>query len=337
MRLGILGATGLVGERFLKELECFESPIQELRLFSRSKKEILFQGQALKTQAPSLEGFQGLDVCFFSAGKSTSLEWAKRVCKQGVIVIDNSSAFRGDPGVLLVVPEVNGSQLSFKPQIISNPNCSTIQLVMALSPLDKAFGVKRVRVVSLQSMSGAGRDSVQKLKEDTKSILKGETSYKTEDLRSGFNMIPYIGSIMNNGFCEEEMKIHNETRRILGIQDLDISAFTIRTPTLNSHSEVCWVELKNPPQERSEIRKVLDQFPGVTVTDQIPHGRQASGEKEVFVGRIHRDLAPSKAWILWIVADNLLKGASLNGLQILKRLIEISNRKASGVLKEYRG
>ena len=326
MRLGVVGATGLVGQKFLEILIPLQNEIKELRLFSRSKKDCYFNGQNFQTKVLKENCFQGLDICFFSAGKEVSQEWCPQAEKERVIVIDNSSAFRRDVDKLLVVPEINGNLLNYKPQIISNPNCSTIQLVMALHPLHESFGLEEVRVVSLQSISGAGNTALQKLQEDSLSILESKKTYNQEEMDIAFNCVPCIGSIGSDGFCEEETKIISESKKIMKNPNLKISAFTVRVPTLNSHGEIIWFSLKNPPSCVEDIEKVLAPYVEVYKSGNdtlLPHGRQASGKDSVFVGRIHRDGLSEKSWVMWLVADNLLKGASLNSLQIAQKLWNI--------------
>ena len=341
MKLGAVGATGLVGQSFLKLLASpsfagFAKQIRELRLFSRKRRELVFQGKTLET-APLAKGvFEGLDIVFFSAGSAVSREWAGRAVLEGATAIDNSSAFRRDRAVPLIVPEVNGRLIQKQgPQLLSNPNCSTIQLTAALSPLHKAFGLQSVRVVSFQASSGAGKAALAGLKEESLNILKGELSYETERPSPAFNCLPYIGDISEeSGVSEEESKIMLETKKILEIPDLKISAFTVRVPAFNSHGEAVFVTLKNPPASKEEIRAVFKDRPGLRLErpDRL-HGRHASGKEDVFVGRIHKSAAAEGEWIMWIAADNLLKGAALNGLQIAETVM----RQKTGILREKDG
>ena len=324
MKLGVVGASGLVGQAFLKLLEKSNFHLEELRLFSQSQKKIKFQNKTLISTPIQAESFKDLDICFFSAGSSVSKQWAQKAVEAGSIVVDNSSAFRQASSSPLIVPEVNGNILEYKPQIIANPNCSTIQLVMVLGPLQK-LGLKKVRVVSLQSISGAGRQALNQLKTTSQQVLNQETTYKTTEPEYAFNCLPLIGELGENGFCEEEMKIHHESRKILGLKDLDISAFTVRVPTLNSHSIVCSLDLDKEVTQK-DLETILSQAQGVKLVTKdtgFPHGRHATEEAEVFVGRIHQDLNSKTSWFLWIVADNLLKGASLNSLQITEKLVRI--------------
>ena len=333
MKLGIVGATGLVGQRFLKLLARLPVSFEELRLFSRSKASLSFNKRSLHTQPLTPEGFKGLDICFFSAGADVSRQWAEEAVKQKVIVIDNSSAFRGEPAIPLVVPEINGHLLKYTPQIIANPNCTTIQLVTVLAPLQKAFQLKNIRVASLQAISGAGKKALESLKEESQAILSGRESYEKDDLSAAFNCMPYIGAINDRGFCEEEEKIMTESKKILELPDLKISAFTLRVPTLNSHGLAVWLSFHKPPASLQEFKKALSGMRQIKIQEEgksPPHGRQASGRDAVFVGRIRPDPVEDKGWIFWIVADNLLKGASLNGLQIAEKLLNLKKETAHG-------
>lgn len=324
MNLGIVGATGLVGQVFLsllKEKPGF--PVKELRLFSRTSKSVSFLGQKISTKRLGPECFKGLDICFFSAGEEVSRTWAPQAKDQGVIVIDNSSAFRSDPDKLLIVPEINASLLSFKAQILSNPNCSTIQLVLALKALEEAFGLKSVHVTSLQSISGAGSQVVEDFRKESLEILEEKSPYEKEEATYAFNCVPYIGEIGPQGFCKEEMKIMTESKKILNLPHLPISAWTVRVPSLNSHAEVIGFSLKKPVSSKEEVEKALSSY--VQVLDPPPHPRQAAGKKPVFVGRVHKDSFGENSWLMWLVADNLLKGAAWNGLQIAEELWKIKN------------
>ena len=297
-----------------------------MRLFARSQKDVVFRGETLQTQVLKEGAFKGLDMCFFSAGAEVSRQWAMQAVLEGVIVIDNSSAFRQDPEIPLVVPEVNGHLLKDKPQIIANPNCSTIQLVAAMAPIHKAFGLKNLRAVSLQSVSGAGKKALEELKRESREILNDPGLYENEKPSFAFNCIPYIGAISDEGFCEEELKIISETKKIMNLPQLKVSAFTIRVPSLNSHGEVVWFSTETSPASAEELGAVYKGNSSVIwQKESPPHGRNASGKGEVFVGRIHKDLGSENSWIMWIVADNLLKGASLNGWQIAEKLWQLKS------------
>lgn len=334
LRIGIVGATGMVGTEFLKIFDETKFPIEELRLFaSQASKDstIPFREKDIKLQVLEKNCFDGLDLVLFSSGDDISKEWGPEAIKSGAMVVDNSAAFRMNPEVPLVVPEVNGHILDStkKPYIIANPNCSTIQLVVALQPLSKAFGIQKVNVASYQSVSGAGKEAVEELKEQARAILN-DTQLPEKKIfphQIGFNNIPQIGSFDESGFCSEEKKIMQETRKIMNLPDLKISAFTVRTPTLNSHSEVAWVTL-NEETTKEEILKVLKAAPGLVIDDNLqsqryPTAAEVNGQDPVYVGRIHKDLNDPKTWIFWVVADNIRKGAALNAIQIAEQLFEI--------------
>ena len=325
MRWGIVGGTGLVGQSFLRLLEKESSSfIREIRLFSRTRKSCFFAGKKIQTKILSSTEFKGLDMIFFSAGSGVSREWAPQAVQKGAIVIDNSSAFRADPDKLLIVPEINSHLLKYRAQIISNPNCSTIQLSLALKALHEAFGLLSAQVVSLQSISGAGRQALQDLKQESQDILSQKKPYEQEKISHAFNCVPYIGPMDKGGFCEEEIKIMTESKKILNLPHLKISAWTVRVPCLNSHSQTLRCSLGKTPSSKAELEEALSPY--VQVLDPPPHARQSSGKTGVFAGRIHKDSFEKNSWLMWLTADNLLKGASFNGLQIAKKLLEIKNR-----------
>lgn len=324
MKIGIVGATGLVGQNFLKLLAASNTAISELRLFSRSQKTVSFKGETLKTHSLKEGVFRGLDICFFSAGGEVSRKWADQAVSEEVIVIDNSSAFRRHSDIPLIVPEVNGHLLNYKPQIIANPNCSTIQLVSAMNPIHKAFGLQTLRVVSLQAVSGAGKEALRKLKKESLDVLNGTLPYENENTSLAFNCVPYIGKVSEQGFAEEEEKIIFETKKIMSLPQLKVAAFTLRVPAFNSHGEVVWFSLSSSPSNAEELGAVYKKRPEVLwEKHSFPDGRKASGKEEVFVGRIHKDPVSENSWIMWVVADNLLKGAALNGWEIAKKLWEM--------------
>jgi aspartate-semialdehyde dehydrogenase len=338
LNVGVVGATGLVGKEFLKMLEERKFPVQELRLFAGPKSEgstIEFRGRSHKVQVLSDGCFRGLHVVFFSAGGPISKEWAPKAVKEGAHAVDNSSAYRMSPDVALVVPEVNGHLLPppKKPALIANPNCSTIQLVAVLNPLKEKFGLKEVRVASYQSVSGAGKEGVEELKAQSKEVLTTNTSmtdlkYSVFPHPIAFNTIPQIGEFDSSGYSEEENKIMNETKKILNDHDLRVSAFAVRVPTLNGHSEAVWVTLKESAT-RDAILKVLRPAPGVEVVDDPQNSRYplnitASGRDPVYVGRIRQDPADPRTWLFWIAADNIRKGAALNGIQIAEQVFDLN-------------
>ena len=339
INVGVVGATGAVGEVFLELLEERDFPVGELRLFASEQS----SGRSLKCKGAEYpvsglsEGcFDGLDLVFFSSGDEISLEWAPKAVKSGAMAVDNSASFRMNSDFPLVVPEVNGDLLPKRgsPTIIANPNCSTIQLVVALAPLAKRFGLENVRVASYQSVSGAGRAGIEELFSSTRASLEGdeiETS-STFPAPIAFNCVPQIGRFDDDGFCTEEVKIMNETRKILRLPNLPVSAFTVRVPTLNGHAEAVWATLAKENLSRAEIESAFESADGISLTSAkspakgpaYPTQRLASGRDPVYVGRVHRDRYDSRTWLMWVVADNLRKGAALNGIQIAERIFDLN-------------
>lgn len=328
LKVGVVGATGMVGQTFMNILAERNFPIEELRPFASENslgKKIELQGKAWPVQVLKEGCFDGLDLVFFSSGDDISKEWAPKAVKAGAFAVDNSAAFRMDPDTVLVVPEVNGDLVTkdSKPQIIANPNCSTIQLVVALKPLLDKFGLEEVRVSTYQAVSGAGQGGYDELLEQTRDY-ENPTQPQVFPHNILFNCIPQIGSFNDEGFCSEEVKIMKETRKILGQEKLKVSAFTVRIPALNSHSESVWVTL-NKNVSREQVLAALEGFEGIVVQDNpkqsiYPLARDASGKDPVYVGRIHRDPENPQLWLMWVVSDNIRKGAALNGIQIAEKI-----------------
>lgn len=321
MKVGIVGASGVVGRTFLQLIQERNFPVSHLKLFASSRnvgKSLSFRSEQLLLEPLSESGFHGMDLVFFSAGESISYEWALKAVEAGAVVIDNSAAFRMQAEVPLVVPEINASLLpKNQAGIIANPNCSTIQLALALHPLQQAFGLESVCVASYQSISGAGYHALEQFKEDSIQLLKEEpVSESISKNSSAFNCIPQIGFLNDSGFSTEELKIMQETRKILNLPDLDISATAVRTPTFNGHCEAVWVVLKKSP-EIQEVLTVLVKQKGLQVVREntLPSQRFVDGWDDVYIGRLRR-INNSRTWMMWIAADNLRKGAALNGLQI---------------------
>lgn len=310
LNVGVVGATGLVGSAFLQLIEQRSFPFKKLKLFASDR------SAGDKIEVLKENCFDDLDVVFFATSDDLSRQWAPKAVASGAVVIDNSAAFRMSPDHKLVVPEINGYLLKEKkPEIIANPNCSTVQLVMCLAPLDKAFGVSEVRVASYQSVSGAGKAAQEELKVATKAFLNNEKFEPKEFLHPiAFNSIPQIGSLDQEGFSTEESKVNRETKKILARPDLKVSAFTVRVPTLNGHAEAIWVTLKKDVT-KDKIVECLKGFSGVKVHQDYPMVRM-NCDDFVHVGRIHKDIDFENTWLMWIVSDNLLKGAALNGIQI---------------------
>lgn len=332
LKVGVVGATGMVGKSFMQTMEDRKFPIAELKPFASEAslgKSIRLLGQDYPLQILKPGCFEGLDLVFFSSGDEISKEWAPQAEKAGAWAVDNSAAFRMDERYPLVVPEVNGDLLkTARPTIIANPNCSTIQLVVALNPLLQSFGLDSVRVASYQAVSGAGQAAYDELLSQVK-VDDGTQELKAQNFAHpiAFNCIPQIGSFNELGFSSEEMKIMKETPKILRAPEVRVSAFTVRVPVLNAHAEAVWVTLKKDIS-REEFLAALQKAPGLVIQDEpqksiYPMPRNASGKDPVYVGRIHQDLHDRKTWILWVVADNIRKGAALNGLQIAERIFDI--------------
>lgn len=329
--IGIVGATGMVGEVFLELLVERNFPVGKLKLFASEKSAGLtrkFAGKDIAIEALSEGCFDGLQLVFFSSGDDISKEWAPRAVAAGAHAVDNSAAFRMDPEKLLIVPEVNGHLLDqlTAPALIANPNCSTIQLVVALKPLHQDFGLDSVHVATYQAVSGAGKAGQEELSKQLDSWEPGQVTPAAQTFphRIALNCIPEIGSFQPNGFCSEEIKIMKETKKILGDSSFRVSAFTVRVPVWNSHSEAAWVRLKKTPS-RIDVLRSLESQEGLIIQDNpqshiYPLASTSDGKGPVYVGRIHQDPEDAQTWLMWIVADNLRKGAALNGLQIAERL-----------------
>lgn len=333
LKVGVVGATGMVGTAFMNLLDERQFPLKELRPFASENS----QGKKIKVQHREwpvriLEAgcFEGLDLVFFSSGDDISKEWAPKAAAAGAYAVDNSAAFRMDPNTPLVVPEVNGHVLrkADGPCVIANPNCSTIQLVVALKPLADRFGLEEVRVSTYQAVSGAGQAAYDELIGQVQDYRNPEPTPKNFPHPIIFNVIPQIGSFDDNGFCSEEVKIMKETRKILEMPKLKVSAFTVRVPALNAHSEAVWFTLGREAS-LAEVRQAIATFPGLVLQDEprqssYPMPRDVSGEDPVYVGRIHRDPEDPRLWMMWVVSDNIRKGAALNGIQIAERIFDIS-------------
>ena len=323
MQIAIVGATGLVGSSFLQLMEEERFFPEKLRLFAGKKslgKTLRFHSQDWPVELLSKGCFQNTDIAFFSAGGEVSRQWARQAVEEGALVIDNSSAFRMEKEIPLIVPEVNGSTLNASHRLIANPNCSTIQMALVLHPLQKAFGLDSVQVSTYQSASGAGASKMNLLKEQTAMALKNNVLHN----ETAFNCTPAIGEIDENGYCVEEIKMQEETKKILNLPQLSISAFTVRVPTLVSHGEALWVRLKNSPH-RKELIQTLKAQEGLAVMESVkefPTNQTSSGKNKVYAGRIHQNPQDPKQWLIWVTADNVRKGAALNGLQMALFLLD---------------
>ena len=324
MKIALVGATGMVGNVMLEVLAERKLPITELLLVASERsvgKEIPFKGKTLRVIGLEAAVAAKPAIALFSAGGDTSLEWASKFAAVGTTVIDNSSAWRMDPSKKLIVPEINGNELTSKDKIIANPNCSTIQMVMVLAPLHKVYKIKRLIISTYQSITGTGVKAVEQLNNEVQG-KKGAMAYPYPIHK---NAIPHCDVFLENDYTKEEMKLVHETHKILGDDTIGITATAIRIPVVGGHSEAINIEFENP-FEISDIRKLLHNTRGVVVQDNpetntYPMPIYAEGKDEVFVGRIRRDTSHANAVNLWIVADNLRKGAATNTVQIAEYLI----------------
>jgi aspartate-semialdehyde dehydrogenase len=325
MKIAVVGATGMVGEVMLEVLAQRNFPITELIPVASEKsvgKEIEFKGKKYKVVGLQTAVDLKADIALFSAGGETSLEWAPKFAAAGTTVIDNSSAWRMDATKKLIVPEINASELTKEDKIIANPNCSTIQLVLTLAPLHKKYKIKRVVVSTYQSITGTGVKAVQQLENEYLGV-QGEMAYKYPIHR---NAIPQCDVFEENGYTKEEMKLVRETQKILDDSTIAVTATAVRVPIVGGHSEAVNVAFEND-FDVSEIRRILHETPGIVVQDNTdtytyPMPKFAQGKDDVFVGRIRRDESQPNTLNLWIVADNLRKGAATNTVQIAEYLVE---------------
>jgi aspartate-semialdehyde dehydrogenase len=330
MKVAVVGATGLVGTKMLEVLAERNFPVTELIPVASEKsigKKLAFRNKEWTVVSASDAILAKPAIALFSAGGSTSQEWAPRFAEAGITVIDNSSAWRMDPTKKLVVPELNADALSAEDKIIANPNCSTIQMVVALNPLHLKYKIKRIVVSTYQSVTGTGVKAVSQLMNERKGI-QGEMAYKYPiDL----NVIPQIDVFLDNGYTKEEMKMVNETRKIMRDPSIQVTATTVRIPVMGGHSEAVNVEFEKD-FDLDEVRTLLENAPGIVVVDNIarqeyPMPKDAHNRDEVFVGRIRRDESRPNTLNLWIVSDNLRKGAATNAVQIAEYLV------ANGLVK----
>lgn len=325
MKIAVIGATGMVGRIMLKVLEERKFPMTELYLVASERSigtEMEFNGRSYHVMGLQEAVDLKPDIALFSAGGETSLNWAPKFADNGTTVIDNSSAWRMDATKKLVVPEINATSLTSEDKIIANPNCSTIQLVMALKPLHDVYRIKRVIVSTYQSITGTGVKAVQQLENEYQGV-NGEMAYHYQIHK---NAIPHCDVFTENGYTKEEMKLTNETKKILQDDSVMVSATAIRIPVVGGHSESVNVQFEQDFTE-NEVRRILNNFPGVTVQDNTevntyPMPLYAEGKDDVFVGRIRRDYSQPNTLNMWIVADNLRKGAATNAIQIAEYLVK---------------
>lgn len=325
MKIAVVGATGLVGSKMLQVLEERNFPVTELIPVASEKsigKEVTFKGKQYKVVSAADAIKAKPAIALFSAGGSTSLALAPKFAEAGIVVIDNSSAWRMDPSKKLVIPEVNGDVLTTEDKIIANPNCSTIQMLMVLHPLHKAFKIKRVVVSTYQSVTGTGVKAVKQMENERKGI-EGEMAYK---YRIDENAIPHIDVFLPNGYTKEEMKMVNETRKILRDDSINVTATCVRIPVMGGHSESVNIEFEND-FDLDQVRTILSNAPGVVLQDDpenfiYPMPLLAHEKDQTFVGRLRRDESQPKTLNCWIVSDNLRKGAATNAVQIAEELLE---------------
>ncbi len=335
IKVAVLGASGAVGQEIIQTLEQRQFPCSELLLLASERsagRKLPFRGRLIEVKAVTAEAFEGVKFGLFSAGGSVSAEWAPIAAKAGAIVIDNTSHFRMHEDVPLIVPEVNGDLLMQRPPkgIFANPNCSTIQMVHALQPLHKAWGIKRIVVSTYQSTSGKGSRAMEEMEEQTAALLNGDENVVPQQFphQIAFNVLPHIDSFTDNGYTKEELKMVNETRKILRAPGINVSATCVRVPVFRSHSESVNVEFEKPV-DVAEARRLLAATPNVVVVDnpaknEYPLAIYAEGRDETFVGRIRKDISNPAGTSLdmWIVSDNLRKGAALNAVQIAEALLK---------------
>ena len=330
-RVAVLGATGLVGREMLYTLEQRKFPVSELIPLASPRsagKKVVFNGEEIEVRAVNEDSFKGVDIALFSAGGKTSKQWAPVAAASGAVVIDNSSAWRMDPEVPLIVPEINAGDVSMAKNkgIIANPNCSTIQAVVVLYPLHKAAGLKYINISTYQSVAGTGKAAIESLRAGAKAAIKGE-EYGDDVYphNIAFNLLPHIGPFDEEGISEEEWKMVNESRKIMHIPGLRVSGITVRVPIFRCHGESVTAQFERPLSP-AEAREILKNAPGVVVRDdpknaEYPMPIETAGKDDVCVGRIRRDTGLDNALAMWVVGVNLRKGAALNAVQIAEKLL----------------
>ncbi|MFJ5622061.1 aspartate-semialdehyde dehydrogenase [Peribacillus loiseleuriae] len=339
LNIAVVGATGAVGQQMIKTLESRELPIKKITFLSSARsagKKLLFKGKEVEVQEAKPESFEGIDIALFSAGGSISKELAPEAVKRGAIVVDNTSAYRMDEQVPLVVPEVNEEDLRHHNGIIANPNCSTIQMVVALEPIRKAYGLNKIIVSTYQAVSGAGAAAINELREQSRDLLDNQeikpailpVKGDKKHYQIAFNVIPQIDTFQDNGFTYEEMKMINETKKIMHMPELHVAATCVRLPVETGHSESVYVETNAASITATDIKTLLSDAPGVVLQDDpenqiYPMPSDAVGKTGVFVGRIRKDLDKDNGFHLWVVSDNLLKGAAWNSVQIAESLLKL--------------
>jgi aspartate-semialdehyde dehydrogenase len=328
-RVAILGATGAVGTELLSLLESRNFPVSELKLLASPRSagsSLAFRGQEIKIEAVEASSFRGIDIVLASAGGSISKAWVKEIVAAGAVMIDNSSAFRMDQEVPLIVPEVNPEAAANHRGVIANPNCTTILMAVAVFPLHQVQPIKRIVAATYQSASGAGARAMEEVRTQSMEILQGkEPKPEVFPYPLAFNLFPHNSKLGDNGYCEEEMKMVNETRKIFGAPELRVTATCVRVPVLRAHSEAINLEFEHP-FEVAKARDLISQAPGVKLLEDwqnnyFPMPMDASGKDEVLVGRIRQDISNPNGLDLWLCGDQIRKGAALNAVQIAELLI----------------
>ena len=328
--VAIVGATGMVGQEFIKVLEQRSFPMTSVRLYASDRshgRKMKVRGEELEVKETTPDSFKGIDIALFSAGADISKQFSPIAARTGAVVVDNSAAFRMDPEVPLVVPEVNPEDIKKHKGIIANPNCSTIQMVVVLSPLHKVNPIKRITVATYQSVSGTGLAAVDELTGQSKLVLEGKKAApKVYPYQIAFNVLPEIDVFLENGYTKEEWKMVEETHKIMHAPGIAVSATCVRVPVMIGHSEAVQVEFSRP-MSPAEAKSVLSKAPGVTVMDDpskrvYPYPVMVAGQDDVYVGRIRKDASHPNGLVLWIVGDNIRKGAALNAVQIAEKLVQ---------------
>lgn len=340
MKVAIVGASGAVGRELLKVLDEQKFPVDELLLFGSSRSagsSLTFRGTEIEImELKHNDDFRDVDIAFVSAGASTSMEFAATITRHGAIMIDNSSAFRMDGDVPLVVPEVNGADALCAPRrIIANPNCTTIQMVVALKPINDISPIRRVHVATYQAASGAGALAMEELVTQHRQLSEGcEPTVERFAYQLAYNLIPHIDTFQDNGYTKEEMKMHYETKKIMHSPALEVSATCVRVPVMRAHSEAVWVETAEPVSV-DQARAAFNRARGIVVVDDPEEKRYpmplfVTGEDPVFVGRLRKDLTDGNGLSFWIVGDQIKKGAALNAVQIAQYIIAHKDKNRSG-------
>lgn len=333
--VAVVGA-GAVGIEMLRCLKRFRFPVGALKILARSSRQIEVDGDKYNVEAISPEAFNGIDIALFAGTegeKGAAVTYATEAVKRGAVVIDNGADFRMDPDVPLIVPEVNAKEIKKNKGIIANPNCSTVQMVVALNPIHKKAGIKRVVVTTLQASSGAGKSAVEQLKEELKQIAANDyqnvqvnLSNKSMAQQLAYNVFPHIGGFVEDDYTSEEWKLVKETHKIMGDKKIKVTATTVRVPVRTGHSEAVYFETRKPITPEA-VKKLLSKAPGIILIDDpknnlYPMPKDVEGKTETYVGRIRRDPFVKNGMWMWVVADNLLKGAASNAVQIAQELVK---------------